>query len=162
MSVTDILKSEFNILKTDLITQYDAQGMRASGRTANSLEVIASGLNVKLLGSDVFEQLEYGRSPNNGSSGKSWDDSVGDIEQWIRDKGLESKLTGKMTISTLAFLIARKIWRQGWDRKNFGGVELISKVVTAERIQDILDKVGTVVLAEFQSEISNLFKTQLA
>ena len=155
MSVTDILKSEFNILKTDLIVQYDAQGMRASGRWGESLEVVASGLNVKLLGLKYSEQLETGRR-----AGKQPPSQV--IEQWIRDKGIDSKLTGKMTISTLAFLIARKIGREGWDRKNFGGVELISKVVTAERIQDILDKVGTVVLSEFQSEISNLFKTQLA
>lgn len=166
-----ILTEEFEKLKADLIKKYDELDMRASGHFTTSLEVEISGTKALLWGADYSEQLEHGRGPNSGQSGKRWDDPVGDIEQWLIDKGVAATVrdyvrdrsTSRMverevTRSTLAFLIARKIMREGWNRKNHGGVELISQVITPERIQSILEKIGDVYITEFTSEIINYLR----
>jgi len=115
--------------------------MRASGKTADSAEVVASNNNVKLIGSSVFNQLEYGRGET-GSGGGSGEKLIDQIKGWIKDKGIVSDIKNDNDNSTLAFLITRKIHRQGWNRAKYGGVGLISKVVTVSRMQSIIKKVG--------------------
>jgi len=146
MEVAKILKDELELLKSELIKEYDSLGMRASGKWADGLEVQASEATGKIIGLDYSQQLEFGRRAGKYPPKEA-------IEQWIRDKGLASRIEGQISVSTLAFLIARKIAREGWKREQFGGVELISKVITAERIQKILDKVGLQYRTEFQSSI---------
>lgn len=148
---TTTLTEEFNLLKAELIKKYDEKGMRASGNWADSLEVnVTGGLVATLIGEKYSEQLEYGRK-----SGKQPPSQV--IEQWIRDKGIMQKITGKISISSLAFLIARKIGREGWRREGYGGVELISEVVTPERIQQIIDRVSDSYIPAFEKEIKLMF-----
>jgi hypothetical protein len=148
-----ILFEEFEKLRLELIEAYDRKGMRASGKWAEALEVIQGENSVKLMGLDYSQQLETGRRANNGSSGKDWKTAKLDIEQWIDDKGIMAKVEGNITKSSLAFLIARKIARQGWNRAEFGGVELISEVITKERINDIVQKAGQQYSNQFISEI---------
>lgn len=151
LQATDILTEEFNLLKEELIAKYDEKGMRASGNWANSLEVtVTGGLSAKLIGDEYSEQLEYGRK-----SGKQPPSQA--IEQWIRDKGIMSRIVGKISISSLAYLIARKIAREGWRREGYGGVELISEVVTPERIQKIIDRVSDSYIPLFENEIKLMF-----
>lgn len=151
LQATDILTEEFNLLKEELIAKYDEKGMRASGNWANSLEVtVTGGLSAKLIGDEYSEQLEYGRK-----SGKQPPSQA--IEQWIRDKGIMSRIVGKISISSLAYLIARKIAREGWRREGYGGVELISEVVTPERIQKIIDRVSDSYIHLFENEIKLMF-----
>jgi len=141
------LVKEFELLKTDLIAEYDAKGMRASGNWANSLEVVQENpFNVKIIGLDYSQQLESGRS-----SGTMPPVSV--IEQWIKDKNIFEQASNELAVSALAWAIAKKIQREGWDREGYGGVDLISDVVTPKRIQDIIDKVG----AELAVTHSELF-----
>lgn len=151
MSNKQILSKEFNILKDDLIKAYDAKGMRASGDWVDQLEVYTEDNIAILFGADYSEQLESGRN-----SGKQPPVEV--IEQWIYDKGIDARIEGEITVSSLAFLIARKIGREGWDRRDYGGVDLISDIVTPVRIQKIIDEVGDARLIEFTSEITNLLK----
>ena len=158
MTTQQILKDEFDLLAKELIQKYDEKGMRASGKWADELEVVSSPLSVVLLGLDYSQQLEAGRRANNGSSGTKWENSLADIEQWIQDKGIKP-IEDKMKISTLAFLIARKIAREGWNRQGYGGVELISEVVTDERIQSILDKLSDAYLIEVSTDIIKQFQT---
>lgn len=146
-----ILSAEFDKLKTDLIQAYDAKGMRASGKFADSLEVVVNGLNAKLMGENYAEQLEFGRK-----AGKFPPVSL--IEQWIKDKGIANRISNEISISSLAFLIARKISREGWNRSEHGGVQLISEIVTDERIQKIINEVGAEQTLIFQSDIINLVK----
>lgn len=151
LQATEILTEEFNLLKEELIAKYDEKGMRASGNWANSLEVtVTGGLSAKLIGDEYSEQLEYGRK-----SGKQPPSQA--IEQWIRDKGIMSRIVGKISISSLAYLIARKIAREGWRREGYGGVELISEVVTPERIQKIIDRVSDSYIPLFENEIKLMF-----
>jgi len=144
-----ILSTEFEFLKLDLIEAYDAKGMRSSGKWADSLEVESEINRVVLWGLEYSQQLETGRQP-----GKQPPTSV--IEQWIYDKGIANQIEGKITVSSLAYLIARKIGREGWKREEYGGVELISEIVTEQRLQKIIDQVGEVKLIEYSTEIFNL------
>jgi hypothetical protein len=141
------LLKEFENIKKDLIAAYDQKGMRASGDWANSLEVVQDNpFNVKLIGLDYSQQLETGR----GAGGMP---PVSAIEQWIKDKNIFAQVERNISITSLAFAIAKKIQREGWDREGYGGVDLISDVVTPKRIQDIIDKVG----AELAVTHSELF-----
>ena len=144
-----ILSREFEDLKKDLIIAYDAKGMRASGKFADTLEVQITGLNAKLFGEDYSQQLETGRKAGRFPP-------INAIEQWIKDKGIANRIQGEISISSLAFLIARKIARNGWKREEHGGVQLISEVVTDQRIQNIIDEVGAEQALIYSTEIIKL------
>lgn len=146
-----VLSKEFELLKNDLIKAYDAKGMRASGKFAESLEVKVQGLTAQLWSEDYAQQLETGRK-----SGKF--PPINAIEQWIKDKGIANRIEGQISISSLAFLIARKIANEGWKRQEYGGVELISSVVTDERIQKIIDEVGAEQAMIYTTEIITMVK----
>jgi hypothetical protein len=148
---SQILSREFELLKKDLITAYDAKGMRASGKFADSLEVRVNGLTAQLWGESYAQQLETGRRPGAFPP-------ISAIEQWIKDKGIANRIQGEISISSLAFLIARKIAQRGWKREEHGGVELISEVVTDVRIQKIIDEVGVEQAMIYSTEIINLTK----
>jgi len=137
-----ILQEEFDLLKQEIISLYEKKGMRASGNFIEQLEVNSDATSGKLLGEKYAEQLEYGRLP-----GKQPPSSV--IEQWIIDKGIANKIEGNISISSLAFLIARKIGREGWDRRDYGGVDLVSEVITPERIDKIIKQVGDGYVLDF-------------
>ncbi len=144
-----ILSKQFELLKDDLIKAYDAKGMRASGKFADSLEVRVEGLTAQLWGESYAQQLETGRKAGGFPP-------ISAIEQWIKDKGIANRIEGKISISSLAFLIARKIAKKGWKREEHGGVELISQVVTDARIQKIIDEVGAGQALVYTTEIIKL------
>jgi len=149
-----ILTSEFEALRLDLIKAYEAKGMRASGRFAEALETVVSPEQGQLLGLPYAQQLEAGRRPGPVSlEGRE------SIKQWIIDKGVFNQAIGEIGLSSLAFLIARKIARDGYDRARYGGVELISSVVTPERIQAIIDKVGATALTQYRTDIISYLKS---
>ena len=148
MNSEEVLNKEFDLLRTDLIKAYDAKGMRASGKWADSLEVEVSPLSAVITGLEYSQQLETGRKAGRFPP-------ISDIEDWIRSKGIA---TIDISISSLAFLIARKIAREGWKREGYGGVELISEVVTDKRMQDIIDKIGDVKAVEITTDIIKLIK----
>lgn len=145
-----ILQREFDELRRDLIVAYDAKGMRASGNFEESLDIIIGDNFAELWGDEYAEQLEYGRSSGTFPP-------LQDIEQWILDKGVFTSVLQEIKLSSLAYLIARKIAEQGWNRQQFGGVGLISEVITEERLQMIIDKFGDSELISFSSDIINIF-----
>lgn len=150
-NTTDILQQEFENLRHELIAKYDELGMRASGNWANSLEVEVTENKARIWGQSYSQQLESGRAPGKQPPSEA-------IMQWIKDKGIASRIEGEMSISSLAFLIARKIAREGWKRQQYGGVELISQVVTPERIQSIIDKLSDIYVTDFTTDIINYLK----
>jgi hypothetical protein len=148
MNYNELILSEFELIKQELIQKYNEKGMRASGNFESLLEIITKENGVELWGAGYTEQLESGRS-----SGKF--PPVDAIKQWILDKGVNFE---NITLSSLAFLIARKISREGWNRQGYGGVELVSEVITPQRIQSIIDKVGTLEVNKFIELVRVEFK----
>lgn len=140
MTTAEVLKIEFESIKVDLIKKHDELNMRASGDWANSLESVIDEkdhiTNIKLYGNNYTEQLVLGRKPGKFPPIKA-------IEKWIYDKGIRA--VGKeISISSLAFLIARKISQEGTKIYQKGGTDLIESVITPERIQRIINQVSEI------------------
>ena len=139
-----------------MIAEYDRLKFRASGNYANSLEpVIESGVNytrVKMLGAAYAEQMQFGRgSTQNSGNGQL----KAAILQWISDKGITPR-EAAMSNETLAFLISRKIHRDGYSVAGREGV--ISNVITPQWINELIKRCGDVELGRVTSDILRLVK----
>lgn len=136
MTTLEILNQEFESIKQDLILRHEQLGMRSSGQWENELEttVTTNGDRIiaSIVGTHYTEQLVYGRKPGKFPP-------IKDIERWIYEKGI--KLENNIKLSSLAFLIARKIAKEGTTYFRQGGTDLIESVITPERIQQIINKI---------------------
>ena len=136
MTTLEVLEVEFAAIKEDLVKRHNELGMKASGlwESELSVDIYENGgkTTAMLTGLTYTEQLVYGRKPGKFPPIKA-------IEQWIIDKGIQ--LENKMKASSLAFLIARKIAKEGTKYFQNGGTDLIESVVTPERIQSIINQV---------------------
>lgn len=156
MTSEQIFKIEFDKLKADIGNEYERLGMRATGDFKEGLEVQVAPETGKLLGLPYALQLDEGRKPtSSGGDGKL----LKKIKKWIVDKGIVNNIKGDISVSSLAFLITRKIHREGWKREGHGGVNLISNVVTDKRMQDIINKIGNAMTLSFVSKLEKEFKT---
>ena len=153
--MNEIAVKEFELIKNDLILLYEAKGMRASGAFADSLEVVSKQNVIQLYGLDYAEQLQFGREAGSYPN-------IEAIKKWIIDKGVFAEALQKMKISSLAFLIARKIALFGWKRERYGGVDLISEVITPERINDIINKIGISETVKLTSEIYDYYNQTIS
>jgi len=143
MTTIEILAFEFEAIKKELIAKHNQLKMKASGNWESSLNINISGNEdltiAQLYGESYTEQLVFGRAPGKFPPIKA-------IEQWILDKGI-STIGKQIKISSLAFLIARKIAQQGTKYFQQGGTDLVSSIITPERIQSIIDKVREINVA---------------
>lgn len=150
LSKEKIMLDEFTRSMSDLKERHIALGMKASGQFIDSLEVVQRGDRVSLLGVDYTYYLVNGRK-----AGKF--PPIATIKKWIVDKGIASRIRGEISVSSLAFLIARKIAREGTEYFKKGGTDLVSSVFTPERIQEIIDKVGAELTLTFVGQIRKEF-----
>lgn len=151
--IAEVLSREFEALKKEVIEAYNAKGMKASGQFEKSLEVIVTEERAVLMGEDYTQQLDTGRRPGPVSK-----EGFAKIKQWILDKGVFTQALAEISLSSLAFLIARKIAREGFDRAKFGGVDLISDIITEQRIQKIIDEVGYRMAIEYSTQLVKVIK----
>tara|TARA_R110002012_G_scaffold190633_1_gene358210 strand:- start:19060 stop:19524 length:465 start_codon:yes stop_codon:yes gene_type:complete len=148
-----ILEKEFESLKQDLIAKHIELGMPASGNWERSLVVEVQRLKATITGAPYTEQLVNGRGPGKFPP-------IAAIRQWILDKPIH--FLGKIKLSSLAFLIARKIAKEGTKYHKQGGTDLVEAVITPERIQSILDKVSEFYIDSFTTEITGFLKKMAA
>ena len=149
MIASQKLVTEFESLKVDLIAKHKELGMKASGNWIDSLDVEVKGLTATIYGEHYTEQLVEGRA-----SGKF--PPIAAITQWIKDKGITP--FDNISISSLAFLIARKIAKSGTKYYQEGGTELVSAVITPQRIQQIIDSVSEFSINNFYSQITKVLE----
>lgn len=149
----ELFLKELELLKEDLIKKYDDLGMRASGDWANALsyvvEVTEKEIKAIFTGLDYTEYLTKGRS-NGGFP------PVQVIRQWIDDKGITPY--DNISKDSLAFLIARKIAREGTEYFKQGGTDLLDGVITTERIRKIVEAYSKSILTDFTFEITKELK----
>jgi hypothetical protein len=154
MTTQELLQVEFESIKKDLIDKHNELKMKASGKWQSTLNVEISGNDdltiARIYGEHYTEQLVYGREPGKFPPIKA-------IEKWIYDKGIQA-IGKQIKISSLAFLIARKIAKEGTEYFKQGGTDLVSSVYTPERIQSIIDKVKEIDLAYITKGLIEQFK----
>lgn len=148
MNQEQILNDEFQNLRKEIVDRYDALGLRASGEFERELQIDQRGLSISLYGASYTEQLVNGREPGRFPP-------IEAIEAWIGYKGIQAV---DISVSSLAFLIARKIAREGTEIFKQGGTDLIDSIVTPERIQSIIDKVSVFYVNDFVLNVTNVFK----
>ena len=142
-NATQLLAAEFKLLRAEIIAAYEASGMEASGNWANTVKMEQTPNGYSITAADYINGRGPGKPPPSEA-----------IEAWIIKKGIAARLEKNMTVSSLAFLIARKIAREGWQPKA-GNEGIIDSVATPERIQQILDKVGESYLTDISTQIIN-------
>ena len=140
-----ILTEELEALRKKIITQHFDAGQKACGKTAASPRVEVTEDEGTLYGRSPFDTLETGRKP-----GKVPQSFQAIIRKWMADKGIEAapipyktdrphKYTPQERGNlSLAFLIARKIRREGTRLfRNGGRNDIYSNVIPAaiEKIQ---------------------------
>lgn len=135
-----IIKEEFEAIKADIIALYNAGGKRTSGEFESGLEIVYNTNSATLSGYLYLAGRIAGKQP-----------PIDAIEKWLVQKGIKP-IDDKMKISSLAFLIARKIAREGTNKENHQYV--YDEVITPERIQMILDKLTKINVTSFVNEVT--------
>lgn len=136
----EIIKEEFEAIKADIIALYNAGGKRTTGEFESGLEIIYRSDGATLMGYVYLAGRIAGKQPPTKA-----------IEDWLNAKGIKP-IEEKMKISTLAYLIARKIGQMGTNPANHQYV--YDEVITPERIQRILDKITKINVTAFVNEVT--------
>lgn len=141
-----------------LVENYDALGLRASGRWARSLAPYQTRENnrflVGIMGEKYTGAIEFGRRPNRNQTKEALQKWVGwagstFLADWVKAKGLR--------ISPYA--VAWKIARQGWRVPNsFNKGGLVSNVVTDKRINELMEELRVFYLKEIRTDLVNTLK----
>lgn len=129
----EILKEEFDKLIGDIQKEYNASGRKVTGNFMKEIEVTQGANSIKAIGASYLE----GRAPGGQMP------PVADIERWVKARGI-TPIKDEMSTSSLAFIIARKIAKEGTE-----GYDIYGKVVTPQRIDEIIKKISTFNANEF-------------
>jgi len=135
-----ILREEFEELKKDIINSYNSGGKKTSGEFENGLQIDYRTDGATLKGYVYLAGRIAGKQPPTKA-----------IEDWLIKKGI-TPIEDKMKISTLAFLIARKIGRSGTNKENHQYI--YDEIITPQRIQSILDRITKINVTSFINEVS--------
>ena len=147
--VEEILKKEFELIVVDLKQKHIELGMLASGQWINTLAIETTPTNGKILGQDYTDYLVSGRPPSSKMP------PISAIKKWIEDKRI---IPEDGNVTSLAWAIAKKIQREGTEYHKQGGTDLLDAVITPERIQSIIERIGTRQTLRLVDVIENKFK----
>lgn len=137
-----ILKEEMEELREELLTAYNASGKRTTGEFEKGLEIEYNGLTAVLKGYTYLGGRRAGKMP-----------PIKAIEDWIKAKGLKP-VEDKITTSSLAFLIARKIAQEGTNKEN--NLQIYSQVITPQRIDQIIKRIDSLNVRAFINEVQTI------
>lgn len=149
-NITETLRTEFELLRQELVARYESSGVKASGKWAETIRIeeLPNGFTL------VADAYINGRGPGKAPPSEA-------IEKWIVQKGIAARLSDNISISSLAFLIARKIAREGWKPKA-GTEDVVQQVLTPQRIQQVIDKVTPLYINTFTQDLMSFLNTDLA
>ncbi|WP_456867082.1 hypothetical protein [Galbibacter sp. BG1] len=129
-----IIAEELNAIRNDILEVYNSSNKYTTGQFEQDLSVDVNNNKGVMMGNMTLQGRKEGKQP-----------PIEAIEKWIEAKGIQP-LEEKMTTSTLAFLIARKIGKEGTNKANH--LYVYDEVITPERIQSIIDR-----LSEFNAQL---------
>lgn len=133
-----VLQDELELLKKEIIERYNASGKRTSGEFEQGLEITSNDTSASLFGYVYLAGRIAGKQP-----------PIQAIQDWLEQKGIKP-IEEKMKISSLAFLIARKIAREGTTPENH--LYIYDEIITPERIDKIFQKISQLNVNEFVKE----------
>ncbi|MDI9257279.1 hypothetical protein [Flavobacterium sedimenticola] len=135
-----IIAEELELLKADIIKVYNESGKRTSGEFEQGLEITNTSTSGTLSGYLYLGGRAAGKQP-----------PIQAIENWIELKGI-TPIEAKMKTSTLAYLIARKIAKEGTRKENH--LFIYDQVITPERIDKIFERLSEVNVNVFINEVT--------
>lgn len=118
-NITQAVRICMELFRDEMVNQLATQNINASGKLSASAEDIVLDSQGFVSGSvranSYWFYRNFGRGPTQNTSGKG--ELKKKIRQWIDDKGIVPN--GKITKDELAFLVTRKIHREGYEGKAF-------------------------------------------
>lgn len=156
MTIAETVHLWLNSSKAQIISNYDRDNMRASGSFAKSLrvEVSEQSGNIKgtLCGAHHSLFIDDGRKPTSGGGNGQLKVA---IKQWIDDKNITPR--DNISKDSLAFLIARKVHKEGWSPKNRYPNGVISSVINNKAIEELIRSLGAKVKSQVHNDIWQSF-----
>lgn len=140
--VMELVSSELEALKQRIIENHRSAGQVASGRTIASLKVEITEDGGVLWGRSPFGTLETGRKGGKVPAG-FWKI----IRQWMDDKGIQVEKP-----DSFAYLVARKIAREGTQLFRNGGRSDIYSPEVKDTVERVSDGIGIL----FGSEVEHI------
>ena len=140
--VMELVASELEALKQRIIENHRNAGQVASGRTIASLKVEITEDGGVLWGRSAFGTLETGRKGGKVPAG-FWKI----IRQWMDDKGIQVEKP-----DSFAYLVARKIAKEGTQLFREGGFYKIYSPEVKDTVERVSDGIGIL----FGSEVEHI------
>ena len=141
----DIIQTWLNGRRDAMRQEYNSSGRKASGYFGEHIDVEMYDEGGRIKTPLYVGALVFGRKPTSGGGGSGGKSLYSMILDWVKVKGITPD-NPKMTDNTLAYLISRKIHKQGIKVPNkFNDGKLIDNTFTAESVQDLkseLIKIG--------------------
>lgn len=138
----ELVASELEALKQRIIENHRNAGQVASGRTIASLKVEITEDGGVLWGRSAFGTLETGRKGGKVPAG-FWKI----IRQWMDDKGIQVEKP-----DSFAYLVARKIAKEGTQLFRNGGRSDIYSPEVKDTVERVSDGIGIL----FGSEVEHI------
>ena len=131
----EIIREEIDAILADIITAYEQSGRKVTGQFEEGLDVVYEPNKATIKG---FVYLAgRGKTKKKGKAGEPTLQQQ--IKKWIIAKGIAAKKKD-ISVNSLAFLIARKIHKEGTNRSEW--LRIYEQVITPERINNIIERVS--------------------
>lgn len=152
ISTFEILQQYLEDIQSDFLSAYRNDGFEASGNTERELEVELQGFKGVLKGPDYLFAMVTGRGPGGFPP-------LEFIEDWIVAKGITPD--GDISLQSLAFLIARKIARQGTDvfEGKREGIDI--EGIVSKRTQEVTKIIARQIKLNAVAEVSRIVNQAL-
>jgi hypothetical protein len=140
--IKGILDEELESLRQRIIENHIRAGQKASGKTISSLRVYVNDNQGTLFGRQAFGVLETGRKPGKVPKG-----FYQTIQQWVKDNGIQVE-----NPKSFAYLVARKIAREGTELHRQGGRADIYSPEIEKTTQEIMNRA----FAVFKDDVTHI------
>lgn len=151
----NVIRELQDAIRNKPISNFKTSPVDASGKLHDSLEWDFTEDGLVILANDYIYHLEYGRKPTaEGAAAGGMGESLYDqILKWMNVKGIFNL---NMTQESLAFLITRKIHKEGttiWRENKGEPSGLLESAINDDAILDLSDELAISMVSLVTSEI---------
>ena len=156
MTIAEEVQKWLDDSKAKIIANYNRDHMAATHNFTKSLKNTVTESTGRVIGvmvgADYSQFIDDGRGPTHATGPYKNKVKLKDIiEEWIKVKGITP--SDGISVKSLAFLIARKIHREGWRPKNRFPNGVISSVINQNEIDKLLISLSKVAKTNIRTEI---------